>query len=151
MKAPFLYIVDDDADYRFLLQRVFSQFLPQYLVKFLDSGQALLQQVAADTARPNLILLDLNMPKLSGYDTLLQLKHPTSGPAFDGPVLSSQHRWQSVPVVMMTNSSESHELELCYEAGANSFIPKPNNPEQLLQTMRSICQYWLDMNRLPDE
>ncbi|RIV19856.1 response regulator [Fibrisoma montanum] len=149
MRTPFLYIVDDDDDYRFLLKQVFTQYLPQYPAQFLNGGQALLEHVATDAVRPSLILLDLNMPKLSGYDTLLRLKHPASGPTFDGPVLSSQHHWQAVPVVMMTNSSVSHELELCYEAGANSFITKPANPEQLLQTMRSICQYWLDMNRLP--
>ena len=136
-----IYIVDDTADYRFLLQQVFTRFLPQYTVRFFSSGDELRQHLLTvsepgkSPAGPDLILLDLNMPGLSGYDTLLFLK---------------QHsRWQQIPVVMMTSTGSIEEVEQCYKAGANSFLTKPADFVQLKQVMETLCYYWLVLNKFP--
>ncbi len=135
-----IYIIDDTADYRFLLEQVFARFLSQYTVRFFTGGDALNEYrqqpdlSRPDPSRPALIILDLKMPGLSGYQTLVQLK---------------QSPWQAIPVVMMSNDGSGREIEQCYEAGANSFLTKPIDLDSTRQLMTDICRYWLELNQLP--
>ncbi len=135
-----IFIVDDRADYRFLLQQVFTRFIPQYAVRFFPSGDALNQYIQIEanamvSTLPGLILLDLNMPGLSGYQTLTTLKQIPA--------------WKRVPVVMMSDLGTAQEQEQCYEAGANSFITKAMGLDAMKQAMLTICHYWLEINRPP--
>lgn len=140
MQTQEVYIIDDGADYRLLLQHVFARFLPQYKVRFFAGGDALLGHLSGQSKAgldgPGLVLLDLNMPGLSGYQTLVRLQ---------------QSPWRGIPVVMMTNEESNQEIERCYEAGANSFLIKPIGVEPMKQLMGEICRYWLCLNRLPVE
>lgn len=141
MQAQEVYIIDDGADYRLLLQHVFARFLPQYKVRFFAGGNALHEHLLIelkrpDRTRPDLILLDLNMPGLSGYQTLVRLQ---------------QSPWKGIPVVMMTNDESNQEIEQCYEAGANSFLIKPIGIEAMKQLMSEICRYWRCLNQLSVE
>ncbi len=79
--ASTVYVVDDAADYRFLVQKVFNQFLPQYKVTLFSGGDALLQHLQTSPVHPSLILLDLHMPGMNGLQTLAQLKQgrPVNG------------------------------------------------------------------------
>jgi CheY-like chemotaxis protein len=142
-----LYIIDDEADYRLLANQVFSRFLPQYNVRFFTSGHELYEHILAESgsvrpgkkegsqARPGLILLDLHMPDFSGLQTLTYLK---------------QHLlWRRIPVVIMSNSLSAEEKDICYDAGANSFLNKPTELSQLAGMMHSVCRYWLEFNRSP--
>ncbi|WP_461117481.1 response regulator [Spirosoma jeollabukense] len=142
-----LYVVDDEADYRFLVNQVFNRFLPQYTVRFFASGFELYEHILTESgpsgsagranrqARPGLILLDLRMPDFSGLQTLTYLK---------------QHLyWRRIPAVIMSNSLSIEEKAACYDAGANSFLHKPTDLNQLTETMQSVCTYWLEFNRSP--
>lgn len=131
-----VFIVDDGADYRFLLQQVFGRFLPQYPVRFFADGDDLRRHVLTGGERPRVILLDLDMPILNGQQTLRFLKQ--------------QPVWNRIPVVIMTSSADAGDMETCYEAGASSLLIKPSDFEQMRQNLGLICQYWLTMNRLPD-
>lgn len=131
-----VFIIDDEADYRFLLQQVFSRFLPQYPVRFFAGGDVLRQHVLAQGERPRVVLLDLHMPVLNGRQTLHFLKRESN--------------WEQVPVVMMTNALSDDDLNACYQTGASSFLLKPSGLEQMQQEMGLICQYWLTMNQLPN-
>ncbi|GAB3790784.1 hypothetical protein GCM10028818_61340 [Spirosoma horti] len=62
-----IYIADDQADYRLILQQLFRHYLPAYCVQLFDSGHALLKELAAASSEPGLIILDQHMPQLSGY------------------------------------------------------------------------------------
>ena len=127
-----IYVVDDSADYRFLLQQLFSRFLPAYPVRFFASGQALLEELTDSRPHPGLIVLDRHMPGLDGHQTLQRLKqHP-------------DHR--IIPVVMMSADASSSEIEDCYQAGVNSFLFKPIDGESLRASLSLICQYWLELN-----
>lgn len=128
-----VYIVDDEPDYRFLVQQVFTRFLPHYSVSLFPGGEALLNHIRTTTSRPDLILLDLHMPGLSGQQTLLQLKQE------DLP--------KSIPVVMVTSSSSAQDIQSCYEAGANSCLAKPIGFDSLRQRLTLICDYWIHANR----
>ena len=142
-----LYIIDDEADYRFLVNQVFTRFLPQYSVRFFASGRELYEHILTESGsvrsskkedsqvRPGLILLDLHMPDFNGLQLLTYLK---------------QHlQWRRIPVVIMSNSLSIEEKSACYDAGANSFLNKPPDLSQLTETMQSVCCYWLEFNRSP--
>lgn len=135
-----VYIVDDAADYRFLVQQVFKMFLPQYPLRLFVDGLDLVQSIKETDGSPRielpkLILLDVDMPKLSGTQTLEWLRQ--------------QPAWSSIPVVMISNRAEDSFVSACYERGACSFLPKPMSLEQMKQVMTLLCQYWLDLNQLP--
>lgn len=135
-RLAMLYIVDDNNDYRFLLGRVFNRFLPQYAPRFFADGDELRQLVLAGGERPQVVLLDLDMPILNGYDTLLFLR--------------GQPDWRYVPVVVMTSSTAGDEKTTCYKAGATSFMPKPNGLDDMKRVMETVCTYWLTYNQAPN-
>ena len=131
--ASTVYIVDDAADYRFLVQQVFTRFLPKYTIVLFPGGDALLNHLETGSVRPALILLDLHMPGMSGQQTLTQLKKNLN--------------WKSIPVVIVTSSSSAQDIQACYEAGANSCLVKPMGLDLIRQRLTLICDYWIDTNR----
>lgn len=166
--ASTVYVVDDATDYRFLVQQVFSRFLPQYTVSLFAGGDVLLHHLQTSSERPALILLDLHMPGLSGLQTLTRLKQdrlennqnqpvlPTAfpAPAYPGPadrppsdsyIISIPVR--SIPVVVVSSSSSAQEILACYEAGANSCLAKPIGLNPMRESLTLVCNYWMDTNR----
>ncbi len=142
-----IYVVDDAMDYRFLVQQVFKRFLPQYTLRLFSDGLELIDAIeqsvdssptnltGTELARPGLLVLDVDMPKLSGFQTLEQLKqYPL---------------WQSVPVVMMSSRVGSKFSEAAYQLGANSYIYKPMDLTELQDVMTRLCHTWLDAQAEP--
>jgi two-component system response regulator len=85
--------------------------------------------------QPCLVLLDLKLPKLSGFDVLDRMR--------------SDQRTKFVPVVLLTSSSQDEDMIRGYGSGANSFVRKPVKFESFLEAMRSLGQYWLEVNEIP--
>lgn len=81
---------------------------------------------------PDLILLDLNMPKIDGRDVLSRIRHL--------PVL----HW--VPVVIFSGSTDKGDCDGSYEAGANSYVVKPFGFEPLVRVLRDLKHYWVQVN-----
>jgi CheY-like chemotaxis protein len=131
--SELIFVVDDSADYRLLLQQVFKRFFTTYSVRLFAGGHLLLNEPPQLHSEPRLILLDRHMPDLDGYQTLLRLKqHPA---------------YQRIPVVMMSADATLTEVEACSKAGSNSFLQKPIDLNLLKQTISTICQYWLDLKQ----
>ncbi len=86
---------------------------------------------------PNLILLDLKLPGIDGFEVLRQIKQT--------PVL------KRIPVVILTSSKEEGDRALSYDAGANSYLVKPVSFEGFLGVVRQIEGYWLSLNVAPPE
>ncbi len=84
---------------------------------------------------PVLVLLDLKLPKVSGIEVLGQIKQDP--------------RTRTIPVVVMTSSSEDRDVEQAFSLGANSFVQKPVDFRQFQETIRTIALYWLVINRRP--
>ncbi|GAB3796717.1 response regulator [Spirosoma humi] len=135
-KVGVICVVDDQADFRFIVQKLFSLSFPQYPVILFEHGQALLNALPQLEQLPSLILMDRHMPVMDGYQTLLQLKQ---NPAY-----------QLIPVVMMSAEANSDEIRDCYRAGANSFIRKQVEFKNQLDMITQMGQYWLQTN-LPSE
>lgn len=84
---------------------------------------------------PTLVLLDLNLPKVSGLEVLKRLR-------FDP-------RTRKMPVVVFTSSREDRDLVESYQLGANSYIQKPVNPAEFEQAVKDMGVYWLMLNAPP--
>ena len=141
-----LYVVDDSEDHRFIIQSIFTKFLPSYPIRLFHGAKDLYELliIQADTgykgSLPGLIILDLKMPLIKGYD-LLRLLRQTP----DNEKIS----WKTFPIVMMSSEGSQQEIVECYQAGANSFFNKPADPEELKFVFQTLCKFWLDYNRLP--
>lgn len=84
---------------------------------------------------PKLVLLDIQMPKLNGIEVLKKIK--------------SDPKTRSIPVVILTSSKESPDIQKCYDLGANSYIVKPVNFESFAEAIRNLGFYWLLLNQPP--
>ncbi len=129
-------LVDDDEGDRLCFRRVLqAQEINADLRVAADGREALdlLAPVLAGDARagPHLILLDLNMAGMDGFELLRILK---STPAT-----------RSIPAVVLTTSSSAKDIEACYALGANSYIVKPASLVGLVHCVRALKQYWADI------
>jgi two-component system, chemotaxis family, response regulator Rcp1 len=85
--------------------------------------------------RPDLILLDLNMPRMNGHEVLAIIKqHPD---------------WKRIPVVIMTTSANEKDVLLAYDRHANCYVTKPLDIDKFMEAIRSIEDFWLSIVRLP--
>ena len=100
---------------------------------------AFLRQEGAypDVPRPDLILLDLNLPKKSGHEVLAELKQD--------PQLSR------IPVVILTSSDAERDVMKAYNLHANAYITKPVDLDQFAEVVKSIEDFWLTIVKLPSE
>lgn len=89
----------------------------------------------ADAPRPDLVLLDLNLPKLDGREVLSEMK--------DDPAL------KHIPVVVLTTSTADEDVLRVYDLAGNCYIPKPVELDRFLEVVRSIEEFWLTVVRLP--
>ena len=91
----------------------------------------------AEAARPDLILLDLNLPRKDGREVLAEIKVDAS--------------LRSIPVVILTTSRADQDILKSYELHANCYITKPVDLEQFVSVVKSIDDFWLTVVRLPSE
>jgi CheY-like chemotaxis protein len=84
---------------------------------------------------PIVILLDLKMPKLDGIQVLRQIK--------------SDEKLRTIPVVILTSSRESQDLEICYQLGANAYVVKPVKFADFIEAVREINVFWALINEPP--
>jgi len=84
---------------------------------------------------PKVILLDIQMPKMNGMEVL--------------QIIKADPRTRSMPVVVLTSSKESPDIQTCYDLGANSYIVKPVNFEGFAAAIQNLGFYWLLLNQQP--
>jgi len=89
----------------------------------------------ADAATPDLILLDVNLPKLNGHEVLEKIK--------------SKEQLKHLPVIMLSTSSSSEDIMASYKNQVNCYITKPVEAEDFLKVITSIEQFWISVVKLP--
>ncbi len=134
---PILLIEDNPMDVD-LTRRAFSRRKLVNPLEVLRDGDEALNYIgiwAADAPLPVVILLDLKLPKVDGLEVLRQMKgHP---------------KFCTVPVVILTTSSENSDIQNAYQLGANSYIIKPVDFEKFMEVAGHIELYWNVLNKPP--
>lgn len=87
------------------------------------------------THTPKAVLLDLKMPKVDGLEVLQRIK--------------GDERTRDIPVIVLTSSNQDQDIETCYHLGVNSFVSKPVNFEDFVETVSKLGLYWLLVNKSP--
>ena len=132
-------VIEDDIEDQLLIRRAFKECEAQCALDVLGDGEAavarLLASATSEEAPPNLILLDLNMPRMSGKEVLAELYRDA--------------RLRAIPVVVFTTSSAQDDIEACYDLGARSYIRKPATFSGFKQAIILVARYWLDTVQRP--
>src|SRR4051812_28503686 len=139
-----ILLVDDNPDDVELTMRAFERNkIASDVVVACDGEEALDYLFATGkfkdrdpSADPRVVLLDLKLPKLTGLDVLRRLR--------------ADERTRRTPVVVLTSSNEDHDINTSYDLGANSFVRKPVDFAQFLDTAKSLGLYWLVINQPAD-
>lgn len=139
--AEVLLVEDNPADVRLTQEAMKEGRLLNHLHVVADGEQALQflkQEEPYSTApRPDLILLDLNLPRKSGRDVLAEIKEIPS--------------LLTIPVVVLTTSKADEDVAQTYQLGANCFITKPVDLDKFITVVQQIESFWLSVVRLPGE
>jgi two-component system, response regulator len=139
--APIILMADDDPDDRMLMKEALEENDVPHNIDFVVDGAELLDYLhkrgkfVNQTVRPNLIILDLNMPKVDGREALGYIK--------------SHAELKRIPVVILTTSKAEEDIVKAYDLGVNSFICKPVRFEELVDVAREIGKYWFKTVALP--
>jgi len=136
-------MADDDADDCLLVQEAMRESNQPHDLRIVRDGQQLLDylrrlgeyQHSPDVPRPDLILLDLKMPRKDGREALSELK--------------ADPRLRSIPIVVLTTSTARDDITFCYRMGVNSYITKPATFRGLVDLLRTLSKYWFELVELP--
>jgi CheY-like chemotaxis protein len=128
-------MADDDEEDCTLAKEAFAESGSDAVFFFLDDGAKLMNYLSEQSRSepaglPDLILLDLNMPRKDGREALLEIR--------SDPVL------QDIPIVVLTTSEEERDIEFSMKTGADSFITKPVTFNEWVEKMKSLAKCWLE-------
>jgi two-component system, response regulator len=139
-RVQVLLVEDNETDAELCIRALRKKNLANDLVWLKDGAEALDflysqggHRDRDNADKPNLILLDLRMPKVDGVEVLKELK--------------SDERTKTIPVIILTSSTENPDMEECYRLGANSFVSKPVEFEAFADAAAKIGMYWLLINQ----
>ena len=136
-----LLVEDNPGDVRLTLEAFKEGKLRNRLQVVRDGEEALAslrrQGPYAQAVRPDLILLDLNLPKRDGREVLAEIKADAD--------------LRRIPVVVLTTSKAEQDILKAYDLHANCYITKPVDLEQFLRVVRAIEEFWLEVVKLPQD
>ena len=135
-----IFLVEDNAGDVRLTQEAFADARVPNCLHVVHDGVAALQFLRkekpyANAPDPDLVLLDLNIPKVSGFEVLEQIK--------------SDPQLKRIPVIILTSSMEDCDVLRCYNSYANSYVTKPTNFDRYFNVVAAIDEFWLSTVRLP--
>lgn len=136
---PTLLMVEDSDEDFVAAERALRRVLFDYPIHRCADGEEALDYLRSrpEEALPGLVLLDLNLPGTDGRAVLREIK--------ENPKL------RKLPVVVFTTSSDERDIQQCYQEGANSYIQKPVNFEELHASLKRLKDYWFEVVILPTE
>jgi CheY-like chemotaxis protein len=138
-KRPILLVDDNFMDVDLTIQACIEHGVPNRVEVCRDGEEALdyiaAHSSAADPSLPALVLLDLRMPKVSGFEVL--------------DAARAHAVWKRVPIIVMTTSRDQSDIGAAYDAGVNSYLVKPVDSTDFANLMETIKAYWLQTNQPP--
>lgn len=142
--TPTVLLVEDDPNDARLVQRAFSRSGVKASVLRLQNGDEAVSYLGGEAPYdnrvlhpvPKLMLLDIKLPRRSGFEVLQWVRMRTDA-------------LRRMPIVMLTSSTHSIDINLAYDLGANSYVSKPESSNQLNELVRLFTSYWLRTNQPP--
>ncbi|GAB3751916.1 response regulator [Spirosoma pomorum] len=137
-----ILIADDDMDDRLFMEQALRQCGYTQHIQFVEDGEYLMDYLRrreefdeSNAPWPDLVILDLNMPRKNGFQVLREIKDDLA--------------LRRLPVIVMTTSSADDDVIKTYNLGVNSFVTKPFNFNRLVEIVGSLKTYWIDTVKLP--
>lgn len=135
-----LLLVDDSPSDVILAREALTEARISNNLAVVENGEEALkylrnQEPYEDRVRPDLVLLDLNMPRMNGYEVL--------------EIVKADPQLSSVPIIVLTSSQEEDDVVRSYSLHANCFISKPVRYESFIDVIRSIEDFWFSIATLP--
>ncbi|MGA2192116.1 MAG: response regulator [Nitrospirota bacterium] len=138
-----ILVVDDDPADRKLIKTAFRMKIPSCEVNSVKCGEEGLEYIGMKTRRtsdvswPDLILLDLNMPGIDGFEFLKRMKN--------------DERFSEIPIIVMTSSCEEKDVRQSYRLRSNAYITKPSGLEGYYEIVEKIEDFWFSACKLPNK
>lgn len=136
MISPDIFYVEDDKDFAFILEHAITEVNQDLTLNIVDDGKTVLNKLDGFVKlgqKPKLILLDLNLPGLTGLDILKYIKQT--------PFL------RYIPVILFSASDSPRDIKFSYEFGANAFVTKPSGYHDLVDCIKSVYDFWLKRHK----
>lgn len=135
-----ILLVEDNAFDRFLIQMALKETTIAYQLTTAVNGDEALEYLTRSTAsdrfrRPDLILLDLNLPRKDGREVLAEIK--------------SNPRLRTIPVIVLTTSRADSDVYQSYDGHVNCFITKPIDVEKFTDVVKAVSNFWFSVAVLP--
>ena len=138
-----ILVADDDPDDRMLIEDAFLESKLSNDLHFVKDGIELLEYLRREgpfqdsdkAPRPGIVLLDLNMPRMDGREALAEIK--------------ADPNLKQIPIVVLTTSKAEEDILRTYDMGVNSFVTKPVTFEGLVDMVRVLTSYWIQIVELP--
>ena len=142
---PTVLVADDDEDDRGLIRKAWDEGHVCNDIRFVEDGEELTQYLNHEgrysypvpSPRPAVILLDLNMPRKDGWEALREIK--------------ANPELRQIPIIVLTTSKADEDICRSYELGANSCITKPSSFGALIDMLKVLGKYWIEVVHLPPD
>jgi CheY-like chemotaxis protein len=131
-----ILLVEDSAADAILIQEALKEVAFEHQVDVVTDGEKALDHLRGGGERPNLMLLDLNLPRKDGRQVLAEVK--------------SDPELRSIPVIILTTSSAPPDIAFAYDHHANSYVRKPLGLDRLIESARAIRDFWLRTSTRPE-
>ncbi len=128
-----IFLVEDNEDFSFLIEKAIDHIDKDLSLKVVDNGFSALEVLKhydQEGTRPRIILLDLNLPGLSGLDLLREIKEIDF--------------FKQVPIILFTTSDNPKDVRTATEYGANAYVTKPHGYVALIDCLRSLFNFWFN-------
>ena len=132
-----ILLVEDNPGDAQLVRLALTEALPSARLSVVGDGEAALARLSEAGDPPDLVLLDLNLPRLSGHEVLAAVR------------ASDDAGVRRVPVVVLSSSQAESDIARSYELGASSYVAKPADVDTLFDLMKTLARYWFGAVTLP--
>jgi CheY-like chemotaxis protein len=141
---PVILHVEDDPNDVLLVELAFKKIGSPCALHVIADGEQAIEYLSAvqpngetrTNSLPALLLLDVKLPRRSGLEVLAWLR--------------GQDDLRRIPVVMLTSSNQPSDVKRAYDLGVNSYLVKPSALDELVDMVKKLCGYWLEMNVKPN-
>lgn len=130
-----ILLAEDDPDDSFLFQEALNNVNRDIELQIVQDGELLLEMLSKKNEIPDIIFMDLNMPRKDGYACLREIRSVTP--------------FQKIPVVILSTSANEQSVDNAYTGGANLYIRKPDNFNDLVAAIRICIENFNDLTKRP--